>query len=204
MKAFIFGSFNPVTNAHIEMGLAVRNALGSDAQIIYEPASDRYLRSWKGYQETDILPEDVRLRLLYEAAKEHDFIVSSIEIIGLTDGRTYNTLAYYGLKDSVLCLGMDNIAELPKWYKWQELLQKVKLLIFRREDQMREASREVSDVLARANSYQIVDLPGQDGISATRVRDYYREGRMEEVKALVPVNVYEYYCERKKEECEKN
>ena len=198
MKAFIFGSFNPVTNAHIEMGLAARNALGPDAQIIYEPASDRYLRSWKGYRETDILPEDVRLRLPYEAAKEQGFIVSSIEIIGLTDGRTYNTLAYYGLKDSVLCLGMDNIAELPKWYKWQELLKNMKLLIFRRKDQMREESDEVQNVLSYSCGYQIVDLQGQNGISSTRVRDYYRDGWMEEVKALVPANVYAYYCERRK------
>lgn len=203
MKAFIFGSFNPVTNAHIEMGLAARNALGPDAQIIYEPASDRYLRSWKGYQDGNVLPENVRVRLLYEAVKDYGFITSTVEIVGLTDGKTYNTIGYYGFEDSVLCLGMDNIAELPKWYNWQELLQKVKLLIFRREDQMREASDKVSDVLAHANGYQIIDLPSQNGISATRVRDYYRKGWMEEVKALVPANVYKYY-ERRQIKCGEN
>lgn len=44
MKAFLFGSFNPPTNAHIDMGAAAENHLKSsryrDVDIVYVPAGD--------------------------------------------------------------------------------------------------------------------------------------------------------------------
>lgn len=192
MKAFIFGTFNPVTIAHIQMGIMAENVLGKNCLIVYVPTSDDYICRWKKYKEGSILPGNIRADLLKDAISKYGFVVSPVEIMGVTDGRTYNTIKHYGFKDSYLCLGMDNIAAMKKWYKWEELLQKVKLLVFKRDDQILEESDEVNEILSYSCGYQIIDLPGCDGISSTKVRECYKEKEMDKLKQLVPANVYEY------------
>lgn len=198
MKAFIFGTFNPVTNAHINMGVVAKNRLGQDCSVIYVPAPDRYIREWKGYGEQDILPEQVRLKLLEGAASVCGFEVGDAEITGLSDGKTYNTVEHYGFDGAVLCLGMDNILGIRKWYRWEELLDRVRLLVFRREGYVPGDPDEVKDILDRAISYELADLyVDEAGISSTMVRRYHAEGNMKRVKYLVPPNVYGYLMENK-------
>ena len=48
--AIIGGSFNPVTKAHVEIGqIAARELPGW--QILYIPAPDRFLTSWKSMEK---------------------------------------------------------------------------------------------------------------------------------------------------------
>ena len=66
--AIIGGSFNPVTKAHVEIGqIAARELPGW--QILYIPAPDRFLTSWKAMEKNDILSGEQRLNLL--RAKEY-------------------------------------------------------------------------------------------------------------------------------------
>lgn len=195
MKAFIFGTFNPVTNAHVDMGRVAREELGPRTDIIYVPTKDEYISSWKHYGKGNIIPGDTRAKLLYQAVSPLGFAVSNVEIIGLTDGRTYNTIWYYGtMEDSILCLGLDNIVQMKKWYRWKDLVKTVGLLIYRRGDsQVLEKSPEVREVLDLSCRYKFADLdPHVENISSTKVREYYKEGNMEILKTLVPANVYQY------------
>lgn len=206
-KAFIFGTFNPCHNAHIQMGVMARNMLGQDCNVIYIPTSDEYIRSWKGYKEGSVLPGEIRAKLLEDAVEDYGFNVTVVEVIGITDGKTYNTISFFGLKDSVLCLGMDNIIQMKKWYKWKELLQNVKLLIFKRQgyvddqsddlDKALDQSAEVMDILKHSCGYKICNPASITGISSTEVRKCYINKDMERLKTLVPSNVYQYLEENK-------
>lgn len=194
MRALIFGSFNPVTNAHISMGIYAQDILGKDYDIKYIPASDEYIKSWKGYKEGSVMPADRRLNLLWAEASRHGFTVSTVETDHITDGKTYNTIQYFGFKDSVLCLGMDNILQMKKWYKWKDLLTKTRLLIFEREGYV--VDDEIKEVLSYSCNYKIAGIPFYDaGISSTEVRNCYINGDMIRLKQLVPEATYKYLKE---------
>lgn len=201
MKAFLFGSFNPPTNAHIDMGAVAENHLKSsryrDVDIIYVPTGDDYIRTWKGYTKGSVMPGDIRVQLLAGAVKKHQFIVSGVEVAGITDGKTYNTMKYfrtlYPDDEFVLCLGLDNIPQLPKWYRWKELLPKARLLIFERYGEPFPMDTSVKDIVNHAADVDVIQLPGEDmDISSTMVRKYYLEDNMAALKELVPENVYQY------------
>lgn len=192
MRAFIFGSFNPVTNAHVRMGVMARDELGLDCrQVTYVPAADHYIQKWKQYGDKDILLDHIRLALLHGAVSPYGFLVNTAEMDGVTTGRTYDTLCYFGLQDATLCLGMDNIAQLPKWYRWEQLLKDVKLLIFERDGE--HAGHAEMEVLERSCGFRIVHLDIPDGISSTEARRCYKEHDMEGLKRIVPETVYEYF-----------
>ena len=50
--AIIGGSFNPVTKAHVEIGQIASKELPG-WQILYIPAPDRFLTSWKSMEKSD-------------------------------------------------------------------------------------------------------------------------------------------------------
>lgn len=193
MRALLFGSFNPVTNAHVAMGVAARKALGRDCIVTYIPAKDDYITNWKGYRAENIFPAKIRLGLMRDAVSPYGFEVSSVEIDGITNGLTYNTMNYFGFENSVLCIGSDNLKNMKKWYRWDDLLAKASLLVFRRG-----TGPDGSEVILRhiAHNYEIMDLPESClGMSSTLVRNCYRAGDMEMLRALVPENVFQYMKE---------
>lgn len=196
MRALILGSFNPVTNAHITMGMIAQDVLGQNYKITYVPASDKYIRGWKGYNDGNILSSPLRVKLLHEEASKHGFLVSLIEANGISDGKTYNTISCFGFYDTVLCIGMDNINKIKKWYKWRELLLNTKLLVFERSGCV--VNDKTMDILAKAREYRIVEMPADvANISSTEVRNYYKNGNMEKLKSLVPESTYNYLKENK-------
>lgn len=194
MEAFLFGTFNPVTNAHVKMGLKAKEVLGDACRIVYVPAGDDYIRSWKGYKDGSILSGDIRKPLLQEAVSEYGFMASTVEVMELTDGKTWNTLEYLGSDDSVLCIGMDNVPEIRKWYRYQDLLAKYRLLIFKRG---RYCGR-LPDILNESVGYEIAYLgPEFEQTSSTLVRNCYVTGRIDEIRNKIPENVFRYLEENK-------
>ena len=77
--AIIGGSFNPVTKAHVEIGqIAARELPGW--QILYIPAPDRFLTSWKAMKKNDILSGEQRLNLLRKAVEPYGFLCEDCEV----------------------------------------------------------------------------------------------------------------------------
>lgn len=191
MRALICGTFNPPTNAHMDMGRAAREVLGKEVNVTYVPTADQYLRKWKGYKEGIIMPAHQRLSLLFVAAASHGFTVSGVEIDGVVNGKTYNTIKYFGFDDSVLCTGIDNIAQMQKWYRWEELVRRTRLLVYDREGY--EITPEAEEVLRKARRVDHASLWASNAkISSTLVRRLYMEKNMDELKRLVPECVYKY------------
>lgn len=197
MRALICGTFNPPTNAHMDMGRAAQNVLGKDAVITYVPTGDQYIKSWKGYTPGSVMPAHQRLSLLFVAASSHGFRVSGIEVENEVNGKTYNTVKHFGFDDTVLCLGIDNIAQMKRWYKWETLVRRTRLLVYNREGY--EMTQDAEEVLANARRVDYADLyPSSAKISSTLVRRLYKEGDLEAIKRLVPECVYKYLSENER------
>lgn len=81
--AIIGGSFNPVTKAHVEIGQIASKELPG-WQILYIPAPDRFLTSWKSMEKKEILSGKKRLLLLEKAVKPHGFLCEDCEVFGKT------------------------------------------------------------------------------------------------------------------------
>ena len=121
-------------------------------------------------------------------------MASTVEVMELTDGKTWNTLEYLGSDDSVLCIGMDNVPEIRKWYRYQDLLAKYRLLIFKRG---RYCGR-LPDILNESVGYEIAYLgPEFEQTSSTLVRNCYVTGRIDEIRNKIPENVFRYLEENK-------
>lgn len=188
----IFGTFNPITNAHLYLGIRTKELI-NDADVIYIPAKDDFLKGWKGMGDESIISN--RLSLLKEVTGEYGFLVSSIEVDGVVDGKSINTINYFkneeGYEEVFFVMGTDKVPELQRWYKSEELVSANRFLVFSRgeklEDVMTDFTRKYAD------HFQSVEAdPGYADISATRVREALSNGHLEDIEKLVPAKVYEY------------
>lgn len=192
----IFGTFNPVTTAHVNIGLKAGEMI-PDSDVVYVPAKDEFLRSWKGFREDSIVHE--RVALLEKVAKRYGFKVSHAELDGIVDGKTVNTIEYMkntvGYSDIILCMGTDKVGELGTWYKGEELVSRNRFIIFERG----ATADDVMDDLTRKYAANFTFVKEDDkyvDISATEVRNALSEGDLMKVQALVPDEVYEFLAER--------
>lgn len=193
----IFGTFNPVTNAHIGMGIAAKRAL-PEADIVYVPSSGRFLHSWKNLDVQNTLSDEDRVMLLRSAAANYGFGVETIEVDGTVDGRTYHTVQYFKNlgKKVIICMGMDKVPEFHIWYKGEELLRENRLLICTRSNTHID---DVATELVRQYRDHFTEIEmGEDtqNVSATQIREAYLNGTLEQVRDRMPEVVYEYLRNR--------
>ena len=188
----IFGTFNPVTTAHVNIGLKAGEMI-PDSDVVYVPAKDEFLRSWKGFRDDSIMQE--RVALLEKVSERYGFKVCHAELLGIVDGKTVNTIEYMrntvGYSDIILCMGTDKVGELDTWYKGEELVSQNRFIIFERG----ATADDVMDDLTRKYAGNFTFVKEDEkyvDISATEVRNALAEGDMSTVRALVPDEVYEF------------
>ncbi|HIG0358563.1 TPA: nicotinate-nicotinamide nucleotide adenylyltransferase [Clostridium sporogenes] len=197
----ITGTFNPVTKAHIKLALLAAKVMHY-ATVIYVPAKNTFLKSWKHMEGSDILSENERIDMLSMAIKPYGFFYDTCEIKGIVPGDTYNTLHYLAKKydtniDKVYYVfGSDKLTELKKWYKSELLLREFKFLVVRRNHNEVENIINKDKFLNNSKEHFKI-LHGEDffqDISATKVRQAIKESKFNEIRELVPKEVY-YYLE---------
>ena len=189
----IFGSFNPITNAHINMAETSKKMI-PDADIIFIPAKEDFLRSWKRFDDSSILKE--RVPLIKKVAERYGYTVSEIETKGIVDGKTVNTISYLkeheGYGTVYLCMGTDKVNEIGTWYKGEELLRDNRFIILMRDEHTDDILNAQS-ALYKDNFIFVREESSFMEISSTAVRNYLNEGNLEAIKDLVPEEVYDLY-----------
>lgn len=182
------GTFNPITKAHLEMGHCAGERY-PDADIIYIPSNLHFIAGWKKVVDNDVFGDKYRLQLVREAVSPYGFLVDDVELRGLTDGTTYETVQYLkkkGYERVVVCIGYDKAGELHKWYRAEELLKTASFLIFSREGNM-------PCMFGTEGHFEMADLAEDfQGISSTKVRDAYWKGDFDTIQAMVPETVCEF------------
>lgn len=189
------GSFNPVTNAHIEMALTAKKTVGAD-KVIFIPAHDTYVAKKK-----TLIPGNYRVSLINSIpiCEQNNVCASNIEIISSFPPKTYNTLKQLEHIDKendiqneyYICLGMDNIIDLPNWYNYENLIKEHKFIACTRNGQRLDDALAKAGLTKYKNHFMEIKIP-ENNTSSTLVRNLCEKSEYKKVKELVPQNVYEY------------
>lgn len=196
--AVITGTFNPTTNAHLALADIAKKTVGGECVVVFVPAKHSFLNSWKHMNDTEIISDERRLRMLEEAAKNRGFLCSDCEINGTVSGKTIDTLKYlsyfYGVKreNTYYVCGSDKLPELERWYQADELLSNYRFLVIQRNyDQIGDILKSSQFLMRHRNSFVIIHgYEENQDVSATAIRNVMKEGKIEAVKQSVPANVY--------------
>lgn len=186
------GSFNPITNAHIEMAKTAKEKVNAD-EVYFIPAHDTYVAKKK-----TLIPGKSRCRLIEEASPDY-MTYTSLEIDSFLPVKTYDTVSKlrekldrdYKFYDFYICLGMDNIRTLTTWYNWQPFVEENMFVACAREGQNLDKTLKESGLSKYENHFVEIMIP-ENHISSSLVRDLCEQGKFDEIKEIVPENVYEY------------
>ena len=187
----IGGTFNPVTVAHIKMGQAAKELL-PDADIFFVPSNMEYMKEWKDIDSDAIFWSKSRLEFLELAIEgNEDFKVSDIEITGLVDGRSYNTVQYFlaSYEEVYWGMGADKLTEVERWYRAEDFVNAAKILLFSRDNIVIDFNS--SDFLREHKDRfreLMIKLPGD--ISSSKIREEYASGELASVKHMLDERVY--------------
>ncbi len=191
------GTFDPIHNGHLRIALEALEELSLSA-VHFIPCGQSPLRS------EPAATNDIRLKMVKAAVEaEPRFIMDTREIKRGGPSYTYDTLTTLrdGHKENSICLilGMDSFISLPRWYRWEELIDLAHIVIAHRpgwkaptegplgdfvQEHLAESSQDV--VTKREGSLFVLPVT-QLEISATKLRSSIRLGL--DPKFLVPESV---------------
>jgi len=123
------GTFDPIHIGHLITARAVKEIRKLN-EIIFVPANTSPLKL--NVKSSSPLHRLEMTKLAVE--KYPDFSVSDYEINNTDVSYTYNTIKHFikEYKDIDLIIGYDNYLLFDKWYKWEEILELVNVVVLRR------------------------------------------------------------------------
>lgn len=197
--AVITGSFNPIQNAHVNLGNQVLKKYPNVERVIYVPVSNKYAKD-------ELQDSEYRYKILKSVCDAREkFEVSRIEIDNSTQLYTYQTLDLLKKEfeeyDIYLVIGSDNLKSFHTWKRYKYLLEKYKVIVFSRNDDNLEDIVSKSEYLSKYSD-RISFVVANDflNVSSTQVRNNIKQGK--EFKHLLPKEAYEYIMKNNKYEKE--
>lgn len=174
-----FGSFNPVHVGHLIIANHILNE--TELEKVWFIVSPQ--NPFKA--ESGLLNEYHRLHLLRLATEDDNRIkVSDIEFGLPKPSYTVNTLAYLAEKypehQFSIIMGSDSFQNLNKWKNHEVIVKHYRIYVYNRP------GFAVTDALGA--DLQVLDAPLLQ-LSATRIREYIREGKS--VRYMLPDKVWE-------------
>lgn len=170
------GSFDPVHEGHLALAREVcRRGLAREVWFMVSP-----LNPHKAGKQ--ITPEETRLCMVQAATADNPaFTACNLEFTLPRPSYTVNTLAALREKhperEFILLVGADNWENFHKWYKWEEILEQHKIIVYPRGCEKQPPLPE-----------GVVWLPAPlHNISSTMVREAVARG--EDISSCVPSNV---------------
>lgn len=201
MTILIMGAFNPPTIAHLQMGEVLHKEY-PDANICYVVSNEEYIKSWKGYEDKDIIPFYKRVILLQGAIQENGagFYAAASPFEGSlqSDGKTITTLKHFKEhidNDVSLCIGSDNLKEFDKWYRCDDIVENARINVLcrgiKKEDGINFIPERFKD---KVDKFHFIDF-NYDTISSTKVREAFKRHELNKVKNDIPINVFRFLTE---------
>lgn len=191
------GTFDPPHNGHIHIAQAFADELKLD-NVIFIPAGDPYHK----LRQSNSTAEQRLCMVEQVIAMDKRFSVSDCDV--RRKGPTY-TIDTVSLFRQVFTqtqlwwlLGMDSLLQLPKWYRYQALLQSVNLAIAQRGEQgLTELPNDLQGWLPEALAKNLTTPDGADGgrakllqtsflpVSSHEIRAEWSKGKHDDVPAAV-------------------
>jgi nicotinate-nucleotide adenylyltransferase len=124
------GSFNPIHNGHIALANAALTALKLDT-VLFLPAAN------PPHKSRGLIPFEERLHLIEAALCAYpSFVASDLDRPTDTPNYTYYLIdrvrAEYPEAELFFLIGEDSLRELPTWFRYRELVEKVEFAVFTR------------------------------------------------------------------------
>lgn len=184
------GTFDPIHFGHLRMAESAREIFELD-EVLFIPAAKPPHKV-----EKHLTPEVHRLMMTYLATQTNKFFqVSPMEFLREGLSYTLDTVdvlheKYGAGTELFFIIGGDSMADLYKWYKAQELLQKVHFIAAARPG-VEVNFDELQNFFGAENMKHIHQIisPGLE-ISSTELRERVKSGKS--IKYLVPHIVEEY------------
>ncbi len=188
MKIGIFGgSFNPPHNMHKDIVLELLKQNYLD-KIICIPTGDNYAKSY-------LLPIKDRIEMLKLMFKDNDKInISAIELDGSL--YTWDTMNFYQKKypedELFFICGMDNLAELSTWHRYEDILKKFKLVVIKRDTDEDDAEAALELYEKYKDRIEVANVKARK-ISSTFIRgEIIKNGITENLNDMLDEDVKEY------------
>lgn len=125
------GSFDPVHNGHLALAHEVRRrGLAREVWFMVSPLNPHK-------EGARLTPEECRLRMVELATEGSEGLKAcNFEFSLPRPSYTINTLnalcEAYPSREFILLIGADNWEKFHKWYKWEEILAKYKIIVYPR------------------------------------------------------------------------
>jgi len=174
------GTFDPIHLGHLITAQAVKE-IRSLSEIIFVPNNRSPLKI--GVESSS--PND-RLKMVELAISDiKGFSVSDYEINNTDISYTFNTIKYFKkiYSNIELIIGYDNFLVFNKWYKWEEILEMVDIIVLRRFFE-KEIKPEINP-----EKFTFVESPTIQ-INSTNIRERVLNNKP--INFLVPTRVLEY------------
>ena len=157
------GSFDPVHNGHIEIGLLAIEQLDLDI-LLYVPVFDQWMKKSGPYAK----PKD-RMEMLEVATEKYsNLLVSDLDIKRNKRTYTIDTLKEViaensSISEIFLIMGEDSLITFGSWHKSEEIKKICRIAMYRRNEE--------KNLIGKQNSIKILEIKGPSiEISSTMIR----------------------------------
>ena len=190
------GTFNPIHNGHIAIGLNAIEEFNLD-KILFIPTGISYFKL-----NTDIVDKRIRLEMTRLIEELNDkFYVSDIEVN--RDGYSYTAdtikeLLDAGEDDLYYIIGADTLFSIEKWRNPEYILENVTVICTVRDDFDYVKVKEKALFLEKEYNTKILisNMKPLD-ISSSKIRNHIKDGKINEIKSLVPPKIFDYIIDNK-------
>lgn len=181
------GTFDPVHNGHVSIARSFADSdFIDELWVLLTPAPPH-----KSHQVATYRHRKTMLKLAFE--DQDDIFISDVESSLPEPSYTIQTLEYLKKKYPEVkfywCIGEDSLVNFTSWYKWQDILKNVLLLVASRPDVDKKKPASISTSKIRWVDHQPMD------ISSTELRNKLKKG--ETADSLVPPKVASYIQKNK-------
>lgn len=187
--AIFGGSFNPPLNSHFLLAEHVYNELENIEKVVFLPVNSKYAKS-------GLLSNEHRFNMLKIVTDKNDHFqlsdletkqkeqLCTVETLELMQKQYPNNILYF-------IIGTDNLKEISKWDRSEELVQKFKILVVARGyDDFENIINNDKFLIKYRDSFVFLKENIRTNLSSTFVRKNLKEGKS--VKYLMPDDVLEY------------
>ncbi len=192
---FFGGSFNPPTNAHLEIAKTALEEMELD-KVYFVPMGNTY-------KKPGLIDEKLRYEMLQIAcAKNEKIDVENIELNltkSLTTIEAFKRIeSKYSKTQNYYIMGADNFLKLPNWQDAEELITNYKLIVFARKGE------ELSDLInnnklinSHLTNINLLKIENNISCSSGIIRDLIKEGKNEIAKKYTEERIVEFINKNK-------
>lgn len=189
---FLGGTFNPIHNGHLYLADSAYKALSLD-KVLIVPSGISYFKV-----NEDVLPKEVRSEMTKLAISDYPYFeFSDIEIT--RDGNTYTyetllELADIYKDDQIFFIaGADTLFSIESWKKPDVIFENCTLAVMNRDNSnLFEITEKCNYYFEKYKARTVIIDVNKIDISSTHIRELIHNGCFDELKNMIPDNVFEY------------